>query len=153
MITVWISIFIAAFESVIKQVCENNLTESERITTFEKAPFLNEKIFFTRYHNQGAFLNLGSKHPEFVKGLSVALCSICFVMYVFTLGKKGKILLKTGLAFLMGGAFSNTYDRLTKGYVVDYFGFDSKNEKIRNMVFNISDFCIMLGAAITVFRI
>lgn len=153
MITIWIAIVIATCESVIKQVRELNGKEGEHITEFEKAPFLNGKIFLTKYHNHGAFLNLGKNHPEFIKGLSVALCIICSLVYIFTLGKKGKFLLKTGLAFLTGGAFSNTYDRLTKGYVVDYFGFESKNAKIRNLVFNLSDFCIMIGAAITVFKV
>ena len=37
-----------------------------------------------------------------------------------TLGQKGKAALKLGLAFLLGGAFSNTYDRLKRKYVVDY---------------------------------
>lgn len=61
-------------------------------------------------------------------------------------------MLKTGLSILLGGAYSNTYDRLVRGYVVDYFGFQVKNERLRNIVFNISDFCIMIGALISVLR-
>ena len=51
---------------------------------------------------------------------------------------------------MLGGAFSNTYDRLKRKYVVDYVSFPVKNEKIRNVVFNISDFCIMIGALLMV---
>lgn len=83
----------------------------------------------------------------------MGLCAVCFLMYVFSFGKKGKKLLRTGLAFLLGGAFSNTYDRMVRGYVVDYFGFEVKNDKLRGLVFNISDFCIMIGAMITVIAI
>ena len=68
------------------------------------------------------------------------------------MGTKGKMLLKTGLSFLLGGAFSNTYDRMIRGYVVDYFGFQVKNENLQKIVFNISDFCIAIGAALCVLR-
>lgn len=149
----WIVVLIAACEQVIKQTRENNGTEGEHLAGVLKVPVLKDKIYLTKYHNEGAFLNLGSKHKEFVKGLSMGLCAVCFLMYVFSFGKKGKKLLRTGLAFLLGGAFSNTYDRMVRGYVVDYFGFEVKNDKLRGLVFNISDFCIMIGAMITVIAI
>lgn len=72
------------------------------------------------------------------------------VLFVLTFSCKGGKLLKTGLAFLLGGAYSNTYDRLMRKYVVDYVSFPVKNKKIRNIVFNISDFCIMIGALLMV---
>ena len=59
-------------------------------------------------------------------------------------------MLRNGFALLLGGAYSNTYDRLIRKYVVDYVSFPVKNKKIRNIVFNISDFCIMIGALLIV---
>ncbi len=146
MIFISIIIAIAAAEAVIKQVREQNGVSGE------KKPFLKGKLYLTKYHNYGAFLNLGQKRPEFVKGLSAGLCLICTIVFVFSMGTKGKTMLKTGLSILLGGAYSNTYDRLVRGYVVDYFGFQVKNERLRNIVFNISDFCIMIGALISVLR-
>lgn len=146
MIFISIIIAIAAAEAVIKQVREQNGVSGE------KKPFLKGKLYLTKYHNYGAFLNLGQKRPEFVKGLSAGLCLICTIVFVFSMGTKGKTLLKAGLSILLGGAYSNTYDRLVRGYVVDYFGFQVKNERLRNIVFNISDFCIMIGALISVLR-
>lgn len=145
---IFISIIIArvAAEAVIKQVREQNGVFGE------KKLFLKGKLYLTKYHNYGAFLNLGQKRPEFVKGLSAGLCLICTIVFVFSMGTKGKTLLKAGLSILLGGAYSNTYDRLVRGYVVDYFGFQVKNERLRNIVFNISDFCIMIGALISVLR-
>lgn len=140
MFFIGIIIVIVAVESVIKQVREQNGKKGER------KPVLGGRLYLTRYHNYGAFLNLGQKRPELVKGISLGLCLACTVLFILTLGTRGKILLKTGLSILLGGAFSNTYDRMVRGYVVDYFGFNVKNDKFRNVVFNISDFCIMLGA-------
>lgn len=58
--------------------------------------------------------------------------------------------MRTGLAMLLGGAYSNTYDRLRRKYVVDYVSFGVPVKRLRRIIFNISDFCIMIGAMITV---
>lgn len=144
MIYIGIMVAIVAVEAVIKQVREQNGSFGEH------KPILAGKLYLTKYHNRGAFLNLGQKRPEFVKGLSAGLCLACTLLFILTLGTKGKRLLKTGLSVLLGGAFSNTYDRMVRGYVVDYFGFCIGNERFKNIVFNISDFCIMIGAAVCV---
>ena len=53
----------------------------------------------------------------------MGLTVLVTLLFVLTLGTKGNKALKTGLAMLLGGAFSNTYDRLKRKYVVDYFSF------------------------------
>ncbi|HJA92944.1 MAG TPA: signal peptidase II, partial [Candidatus Eisenbergiella merdipullorum] len=60
--------------------------------------------------------------------------------------------LKTGLSLLLGGAWSNTYDRLKRKYVVDYFSLNVKWKPLRQIIFNISDFCILIGALIIAFK-
>lgn len=68
------------------------------------------------------------------------------VVFLGTFSFRGNAVLKAGLALLLGGAYSNTYDRLTRNYVVDYVSFPVKNKRVRRIVFNISDFCIIIGA-------
>ena len=58
--------------------------------------------------------------------------------------------MKTGLSIVLGGAYSNTYDRLFRTYVVDYISFGVKNQKLRRVVYNIADFCIMIGTILVV---
>ena len=99
-----------------------------------------------KYHNKGAMLDWGEKKSGLVSLLSLVLTLAMTVVFVCTFSMKGSRLLKTGLALLLGGAYSNTYDRLRRHYVVDYISFPVKNEKLRRIVFNISDFCIMIGA-------
>lgn len=82
--------------------------------------------------------------------MSLILTLGATVLFLVTFTFRGGRLLKTGLALLLGGAYSNTYDRLVRKYVVDYVSFPVKNKKIRNIVFNISDFCIMTGALLIV---
>lgn len=111
---------------------------------------LRNAIILTKYHNRGAALNTGEKRPEIVKWISVALTGAATVVFVCSFGFAGRRLLKAGLSLLLGGAFSNTYDRLKRGYVVDYFRLNVPVKRIRNLIFNVSDFCIMLGAMLAV---
>jgi Lipoprotein signal peptidase len=99
-----------------------------------------------RHYNRGAFLNVGQRKRRVVAGLSVCLTACVLILFILTLGTKGNTVLKTGLAMLLGGAFSNTYDRLKRKYVVDYFSFGVKWKWFSRMVFNISDFGIIIGA-------
>lgn len=144
MIFICIVLLIVAAESVIKQNREVHGHMGER------QPVFGGKLYLTKYHNYGAFLNMGDKRPWLIKAVSFGLCLVCTAIFVLTLGGKGKTLLKAALAILLGGAYSNTYDRMVRGYVVDYFGFNVKNKKIRNVVYNISDFCIVIGALLAV---
>ena len=62
----------------------------------------------------------------------------------------GSGLLKWGLTVMLGGAYSNTYDRLKRKYVVDYVSFNVPFQRLRQVVFNLGDFCIMIGAMLSV---
>lgn len=111
------------------------------------------RILIRKYHNKGAMLNLGQKQPGAVAILSVALTVLTAVAFVCSLGQRGNGLLRTGLALLLGGAFSNTYDRLRRRYVVDYLTFNVRWTPLRRVVFNLSDFCIMIGALLVVIAV
>lgn len=111
---------------------------------------LCDTIILTKHHNRGGALNIGEKRPEIVLWISVALTVLAVILFLLSLGFAGKRLLKWGLTLLLGGAFSNMYDRLKRGYVVDYFRLNVPVKRIRNLIFNLSDFCIMLGAALIV---
>ncbi len=110
------------------------------------ATFLNGRIRIKKYHNKGAMLNLGQKRSMAVAAVSVALSAAMAAVFVCSLGQKGNHLLRLGLSLLLGGAFSNTYDRLKRRYVVDYLTFNVRWKTLRRVVFNLSDFCIMIGA-------
>ena len=108
------------------------------------------RLLLRRYHNKGAFLNVGERRRGLVSVLSLVLTLGVTMVFLATFSYRGNRILKMGLAFLLGGAYSNTYDRLVRKYVVDYISFPVRNQKIRNIVFNISDFCIMIGALLLV---
>ena len=113
---------------------------------------LKDKIRLRKYHNHGAFLNLMEKKKKLLHLISVFFTVLVFIFLVCTLFFKGNRLLKLGLSLLLGGAFSNTYDRLSRDYVVDYFSFCTPFKKLNQIMFNISDFCIIIGALLVVLK-
>ncbi len=124
-----------------KERVENEIEEGSS----KKA--LHNGIILTKHHNRGAFLNAGEKRPLIIKSVSVAITVSAALLFLLSLGTAGNRLLKTGFSLLLGGAFSNTYDRLKRGYVVDYFRLNVPVKAVRRVIFNVSDFCIILGAA------
>lgn len=111
---------------------------------------LHDKIMIEKYYNKGAALNLLAKRPKLMKILHTLIMVMVCAVYYFVLRLNGRKVGKLGLALLTGGGLSNLFDRYTKGYVVDYFRFNIGPKWLRRIIFNISDFCIFIGAAITI---
>lgn len=130
-------IFIA--ELFIKDYIEKNkkMNEEEEI--------LGGNIIVTRYHNKGAMLNFMEKNTKLVVFISGFLLGSLFLLFGLLIPKKDNKVLKFALALLVGGAASNVYDRVKRGYVVDYFSFKC----LKNVVFNIADLFIIVGSILT----
>lgn len=127
---------------------KNNIEKKRELGTQEL--IWKDRLIVRKYHNKGAFLDMGERHRNLVAAVSLLLTLFVTVVFFITLGQKGRGMLKMGLTLLLGGAFSNTYDRLKRHYVVDYFSFPVKWKKLRSIVFNLSDFCILIGALMAV---
>lgn len=141
-VLVCISIVAAVFvgDLWIKNEIERTGTEGETRQLW------NGRILIRKHHNRGAVLNAGQTKRKLVAAISVVMTVAAVIFFIISLGQKGNHMLRIGLALLLGGAFSNTYDRLKRKYVVDYFSFGVKWRPLRNVIFNLSDFCIMIGA-------
>ncbi len=142
----FIAAFIFAGELVIK-----NYVEKKR-KTGEETKIWKGRILIRKDHNKGACMNLGEKKSNVVAGLSLILTAALALVFLFTLTRRGNGWLKAGLSLLLGGAFSNTYDRLKRKYVVDYFRLGVKWAPLRGVIFNISDFCILIGALLVALK-
>lgn len=135
-----LAIGIFLLDLLIKNYMEQHMEEGETRL------FCKGRLLLRKYHNKGAFLDLGEKRQGTVAMLSLLLTLFMTVVFLTTFSFRGNSTLKAGLALLLGGAYSNTYDRLTRRYVVDYVSFPVKNQRFRRIVFNLSDFCILVGA-------
>lgn len=123
----------------------------EKVEKSKRLPRVTGKghILLRCYHNRGAMLNLGERHPKLIAILSVLLSLLVLGMLIISFGRHGNSLLRAGLSLLLGGAFSNTYDRLRRKYVVDYISFESRWKGLSKVVYNLSDFCILGGAMLS----
>ena len=146
MIAVWILILAVIFwgDFFLKNYIENHVEEQE------EREICRGKLLIRKHHNKGMMLNAGQKRRRLVAAISLIFTLILTLVFIVSLGQRGNNLLRLGLSLLLGGAFSNTYDRLRRGYVVDYVSFPVKWQRFRRIVFNCSDFCIIIGALVSV---
>jgi len=143
-----IYILIIALIFTADYLIKNYIEKNEKDNTTRK--ILGGALLIRKHHNRGFVLNKASNSQSLVAAVSLGLAVFCTLIFVVTLGNKGSALLNTGLALLLGGGYSNTYDRLKRKYVVDYFSFGVPIQSIRRIIFNFSDICIMIGAMISV---
>ena len=121
---------IAAASFLIDEGMKNYVEEYDVLDTPKE--ILDGKAVLRRYHNKGAFLNFGEQKRKLVTLLSVLLTVAVLVVFVLTLGMRGKKLLKAGLSLLLGGAFSNTYDRVMREYVCGLCQPENRNRSDRS---------------------
>ena len=85
-----------------------------------------------------------------IYGMSAAALGILFFWEHLLWKEPGRKLAKLGTSLMLGGAVGNTYDRFKRGYVVDYLSLKTKNKKLSDITFNLSDLALFAGAVLTV---
>lgn len=129
----------------LKEQVENRMPEGE------EHKILGGRIVLRKYHNKGAALNFMEKKPGLLKAICGGLLLLLGIVWFLLLKDKKNPGVLLGISLILGGGASNLYDRLVRGYVVDYFSFHSPWKKLNRIVFNGSDFCIFLGCILAVF--
>ena len=126
-----------------------NYTDSHRLQGAKEERF-GGKLILRNYHNSEGGFGIFKKNPQL--GVKISGVVLVYVIWEFVKALFGgaAFLVKLGLSLVTGGGLSNYYDRVTKGYVTDYFSFGVKNKKLKNTVFNLSDFFIFIGAVLFV---
>lgn len=97
-------------------------------------------------HNPGLPFGRLAQFPQLVREIPLAVAGGAAGIFLWLFPRKGNRLQKLGLALTIGGAASNLYDRFVRGYVVDYF--NVRLDRLKKVIFNIGDVCILLGAVI-----
>jgi len=138
--------FVAGTDLGIKKYTEETLKDGD------ERRICKGKGIYRKVHNKGLMLNRLDSKPEVVKGLSVAALGILFCWERLLQKEPGHRLAKFGTALMLGGACGNTYDRLKRGYVVDYLAVKSKNKKLQDITFNLSDLALFAGAILTIWN-
>ena len=137
-----ITLAILGMDTLVKEKIERTMKAKER------REILKGKVTLQKYYNNGAMLNFMEKKPNQMRMGAAGIMAAALVIYGYFLGAKEKVTTRLGMSFLIGGGLSNLLDRFTKGHVVDYFSFNVKNEKLRSIVFNLSDLFVFIGASL-----
>lgn len=128
----------------IKEKIEKEMEEGEKKQIF------GGRIQIEKYHNYGGIMNLLAESPRVMKGIHTGVYGAVAVYGAALLKTGGNPGNKTGVALLLAGGLNNLWDRYKRGYVVDYIRFRTPWKRLNDMIFNLSDFCVFIGAVLTV---
>ena len=107
-------------------------------------------FFIEKYYNKGAAGNFLENRPKLLKKIQTFLMIVVGIWLFVSIRKQEGIIQKAGITFLIGGGFSNLFDRYTKGHVVDYIKFRFGPKWFRKLIFNVSDFFVFIGGILIV---
>ena len=108
-------------------------------------------IEITRLHNKGLAGSKLKDRPQLATLLSGIVLILCLLYSLTRFFRRGNGMEKAALAMICGGAAGNFFDRLGRGYVVDYLSFPkAKIKQIRKYVYNLADLFIFLGSGILI---
>ena len=106
----------------------------------------NGKIKLYKNHNSGFSFGVLEKYPRLVELVPLCMTSGLAGAWFWLMGRKGRLLEKTAMTLTLAGGASNLYDRMKRGYVVDYFSLQWSC--LKKVVFNLGDIFILAGAAL-----
>ncbi len=113
----------------------------------------NGRVELHRLHNKGLAGSRLQDKPRLSTAISAVSFFGCALLALPVLFGKGRRIEKTAMAMIAGGAAGNLFDRIGRGYVVDYLTFpNAAVRQIRRFVYNLADLFIFLGTALLLAR-
>ncbi|NLP45913.1 MAG: signal peptidase II [Epulopiscium sp.] len=118
-------------------------TKKKALSTFrnkEEQTVLGGRIVLTLHKNPGAMLGFLKKYPLVLLGLQVSFIFLSTFYFIYLIFQEGRTFWKWAFVFIIGGGLGNLWDRIHKGYVIDFFRYSKSR-----IVYNMADFFIFLG--------
>jgi signal peptidase II len=137
-----IAAFAVLFDQVVKEWVEIDMVMYQQI---DLMPFFS--LF--RTHNTGIAFSMFSElgAPALV---ALTMAVVALVLYLSWRTLPHQVAARLGFALIIGGAIGNLIDRVTLGYVIDYFLFHTATWSFA--VFNLADAFITIGAGLVVLQ-
>ena len=105
-------------------------------------PLIEGVLHLTYRENTGAAFSILRENTALIT--VVTLIALCIVLYLIFFGKNRSRLFLISLSMICAGGIGNLFDRVTRGFVVDYIDF----RLINFAVFNFADVMITCGAVL-----
>lgn len=141
-LSVGIQALLFSADMLLKQHVEENVSCKE-----ETKP-AGDKIILRKVYNKGFMLHALDKHPRLIKSVTAVMGVVLIIYNAGLFMKRGHRIEKLGTAIFSAGAYSNIFDRLVRGKVIDYIGFNCKNEFFSKLTVNLADIFIVAGLAV-----
>ena len=113
---------------------------AEKKLKYHPKYYLGGKIQLYYVRNFGIAFNKLNHKKKFILICNFLLLVYLGYLFVFSL------LGRTGLALVLAGGMGNTFNRMARGYVIDFLYFSIKGFP----VFNLADFYIFIGIGILI---
>jgi signal peptidase II len=142
---IWLSAGIVLLDQATKAVVR------QRFELHESVVVIPSFFDLTRVHNTGAafgMLNDADFPFKSVVLVVVAFAALAGVAMYAAMLPPAQWLARLGLAFILGGAAGNLIDRITLGYVVDFFDFYWGGWHF--WAFNVADAAITVGVGLMI---
>lgn len=135
---------IGAFAASLAMV-DNSIKEKIEDGTIDNGVIDKTRGFaeIEKHHNKGLPLNKLDNHTKEITAVSCAVLVFQAFTTLYDALEKEDFVTDTANALILAGALSNSYDRVERGYVVDYLKVGRKKA-----IYNISDFFIIIGVII-----
>lgn len=108
------------------------------------------KIRLYQSHNAGFPFGFLAQYKNLVAAVPLAITSALTGFLYGLRHQPGKMLQKLSLTLMIGGSLSNLYDRLIRGYVVDYFSIQLG--WLKKVVLNLGDVFVFTGALLLLLK-
>jgi signal peptidase II len=142
---IWIAVVVILVDQAVKAAVR------PRLGLFDSVTVIPGFFSLTRVHNTGAAFGLLNAidipYKTAVMALVQTTALVGLAAYAATLAP-GQRLTRVGLSFVIGGAVGNLIDRVSAGYVLDFFDFYWRGWHF--WAFNIADASITIGVALMI---
>ena len=106
-----------------------------------------KSIFSLEYlENQGAFLGILSQKYTLFFAMTLFVTVVLLISIIVTYS----ISIKIACIVLLAGAWGNAWNRISRGYVIDFIGINFFNRK--RIIFNLADFYIIFSVLFLLIR-
>jgi signal peptidase II len=121
----------------------------QKAFAFGDSKFVTSFFDLVRYHNEGSAFGFLSDAGGWQKWFFNGIAIVASMVIIYLIKKySNEKLFCLGLALVLGGALGNLYDRITLGYVVDFFNFHINNHYWP--AFNVADSAICVGVGLLI---
>lgn len=143
-------LILASLDQASKYYIINHISQGEITSVFSKMG-LGLNLVLT--HNMGVAFGMFSKaSSRWILASLVALISIILFVWLIRLVKSNQEKLsQLSLVLILGGALGNLYDRIFRGYVVDFI--DVYFNNYHWYTFNLADCFVTIGAIILIINL